>query len=273
MKKATSIFLITFLIVLGIAGCSQEEDREYSIIQTSTPIESYDNESLYTPPNNDSSGSMDENSPETGFIIKDRKYSFDGNDLVIVNIKNQTNTNYSITIHGTYLDQNGEIIKTETQTFEQFAAGFENYFIFDSNTSFDHLEYFIETTEYHGHLYVNELTMCFTGYKEVLMHVQELVEQGDHLRHPAIVAEFCHKSTSATDICPTGKWVLINSNDEIVTICTIGTWLYAENVGKEEKSHFMIYYTTEEELTWPEHLKGEFKALCALEQIITDQPE
>ena len=113
-----------------------------------------------------------------GLLVKMVKYDYDntfeqknsystvhfgnkGNvSIAIINITNETDKHYSITINGKYLDKNGTVLKTETQTWDQFKAGWQKYFLFRPGFAFDKFEYTIETTEYTGDCwkcrYVNE---------------------------------------------------------------------------------------------------------------------
>jgi len=259
MTKAIFMLMLCSLAVL-LAGCNHKND-EYKI-QADYSIESYDQEQTLCP---------DETQTET-FAVSDKKYHYNESDLTILNIKNQTNEHYSITINGQYLDENGNVLKTETQHFEQFAAGYRNYFLFQPDMPYADFQYTIDFTKFEGNIYVNDIEIWFEGLTELLVHIDELIEQGDHNRHPAIMARFGYRSKASVSLCPIGKWIVFGNNDEIVYICPIGTWLYADSQ-KDQFSSWRIHYTTEEKLTWPDHLKGELKAIYVLDTILSEDQE
>lgn len=259
MKKTLSIFL-ALLFAIVFAGCDKENDE--FVIQSDYSISSFDNESVFLPDGEQSNG----------FIANDKKYTYENNNLVILQIENQTNENYSITINGKYLDENGNVLKTETQSFAQCAAGYNNHFLFQPDIQFDDFQYTLEFTKYDGDIYVDDIEVWFEGLTEVLTHIDEQIEQGNHKRFPAITARFGYKSKSDISLCPNGKWIVFGNDNEIVTICPISTWLYA-NFEDNQYSSWLIHYTTEDELTWPNNLKGELKAIYVLDEILVENAE
>lgn len=187
-------------------------------------------------------------------------------------IKNNTPDHYSIVITGQFLDENGNVVKTETKSFEQFSAGYENHFLFQPDIRFADFRYTIDFEKYEGNIYVNDIEIWFEGLTELLVHIDELIEQGDHNRHPAIMARFGYRSKASVSLCPIGKWIVFGNDNEIVSVCPIGTWLYADS-DKDQFSSWRIYYTTDEKLTWPDPLRGELKAVYALEEILLENQE
>lgn len=67
--------------------------------------------------------------PLTGeFVVSDNKYDYNGANLELLRVENQTNRRFNVTIHGKYLDANGDVLTEETQTYTCFPAGWSNYF-------------------------------------------------------------------------------------------------------------------------------------------------
>ena len=150
MKKFLALFLIVATALTALAGCSGEgESSDLNIYSEA----SYDNESKFVPDEeskesttSESVVSGEENVPLSGeFVVKDKKYTFEGNDLVIVSVENKTNKNYSVTVTGTYLDKGGNVLKTETQTFDQYSAGYNGFFMFKPDLQFDKFTYEFKT--------------------------------------------------------------------------------------------------------------------------------
>lgn len=140
MKKYFSLVL---LLALLLVGCAEEQQPTVSLPDYSDPIASYDTESYLNPDHESSKEetSVGGESDQNGFSVKFKKYEYKENDLVIMLVENKTEKHYSITINGNYLNDDGSVMQTETKSFEGFAAGFSNYFIFSPGTQFDNFDY------------------------------------------------------------------------------------------------------------------------------------
>ncbi len=86
----------------------------------------------------------------SGFVVSDKMYDFEGNNLVVLNVENKTNKNYYLYIYAQYLDEDGNVLKEETRKFEGFAAGWKNNFFFTPEIPFAKFSYKMETKEYTG---------------------------------------------------------------------------------------------------------------------------
>lgn len=153
MKKILLLILTFSMGVSLLAGCS-EEAEESEIILASDPVESYDNESVFLPEGScgeESTDSSEESSTEgSGFVVKDKKFVYGENNVVLLNIENKTGKDYTLTVDGTYYDENGDELKTETQTFEDFVAGYQGYFLFNPEMAFGSFSFSMDYTEFKG---------------------------------------------------------------------------------------------------------------------------
>ena len=114
-----------------------------------------------------------------GFAVKMAKYDYNDEiekfvqeiwgsnymdvSIAILDITNETNQNYSITINGKYLDKNGTVLKTETQKWDQFEAGLQKYFLFKPWMKFERFEYDIEIEVYNGECWKNNFKVEYLG--------------------------------------------------------------------------------------------------------------
>lgn len=259
MKRIAILALLISLSILIFAGC---QDKVSGTLDN--PIVNYDNEAIFYP---DDISSNDESSKR--FIVRDKKHSYKDKDVVIIQTENQTDKNYIVTITVTYLDDNNEIIKNETQTFDQFAAGYEHYFLFQPNINFNKFTYTFDAKETNETMYVNNIEFVFSGLEEAYWPIDELAEKGDMTPHPMIISLFGYKNISedkSLGITTEGNVVLLNENDEIIAIYDISSLVY--NTGETEFATHYIYYTLEEELEWPEEFKGEIRAFHATTKCI-----
>lgn len=93
-------------------------------------------------PSDPSQGGTSEPSQSAGeFVVGEKKYTFQGNDLLLLSVENKTGSAYDVTVNGQYLDASGNVIKEESQTYVGFPAGWQNYFIFRPKATFDGFTY------------------------------------------------------------------------------------------------------------------------------------
>lgn len=263
MKKVLSIILITALSFCALSGCKQEEEISGNV----DPIESYDNESIFVP---ESVSSEEKHADIGNIVVKDKKYTYEGNDLVVLNIENKTEANYLISVTGTCLDTNGNVLYTETQEFDQFASGHKHFFIFQPKMQFDKFEYDFAVEETDAKMYINDFEFVFGGLIEAKFPVDELVEQNeDYTYYPIILANCGYRNNSkdGTQLHVACTWIIYNDRDEVIATHTTGGKLISPD-GEPNYQTPEIYYTTEDELIWPENLKGEIYAIGAITSLV-----
>lgn len=138
MKKLLALFLLFSMALAVLSGCKQQEQKAGTISgfesQTNIQVDTLEDDSGDT-----------SKAPLSGeFVVSEKKYDYNGANLELLYVENQTDRHYDITIHGTYLDENGETIGEETQTFEGFASGWSNHFIFYPRKAFATFTYTVD---------------------------------------------------------------------------------------------------------------------------------
>ena len=263
MKKTLVIVFTLVLTLTAFAGCS-ENGEELNIYSEA----SYDNESKFVPEEeskesttSESVVSGEENVPLSGeFVVKDKKYTFEGNDLVIVSVENKTNKNYSVTITGTYLDKGGNVLKTETQTFDQYSAGYNGYFMFKPDLQFDKFTYEFKTKESEGPFYAKDIVFNFKGLSDELSIIDEQLAQNDYTKYPSIAATFAYRYTGEVSLYPTLKWILFSEADTIIAMIDAKPMLQPNQEFDSEDMSILLQ-TMEDKLVWPEEYKGKVRAI------------
>ncbi len=149
--KRNLLFLIVISLLLTLSACSKES--------VPLPDISDYNSEAFIPATSDSTADSSDIDPSDGFSVKDRKYTYENTGVVLLNVKNNTKKNYTVTIHGTYLDENGDVIGEETQTHEGFAAGWQNYVMFWPEFMFDKFTYKMEFQEYTGECIASKMDL------------------------------------------------------------------------------------------------------------------
>lgn len=267
MKRAIIILLLLTLTLAFAASCedgSSEDKYEES---------NYDNVSVFQPPDNESENGKENGSasPLTGeFTVKDKVYDFRGNNIAIVSVKNGTNKDYSVTIKGSFLDKDGNVLKTETQTLDQYSAGYENYFLFEPNIAFDKFTYEFETTETDGPFLAKNLGFKYNGLNYAPFNIDSLVQQDDFTRYPSVNADLRYEYLTDVPASFYVRWVIMSADGEIMA-------LYTDVLRCDEVWHFEdgwrpfpMYQTTDNDWKHPEEWKN-FSAICVMKKASTDK--
>lgn len=275
--KRMICFLSVFVFLL--VGCASDTAEHTSLPDYSDPIGSYDTESVLTPEGNKSEEPSDMVQGETtedGFTVKFKKYDYQGNNLVIMHVENKTDKHYTLTVNGQYLNADGSVKQTESKTFEGFAAGFANYFIFDPHTVFDGFDYTIEFEPYaqdpaSAYLSMNGVVLDFMKWKG---HYGELAQT-----YVGVCSYFYMTHTYSERLHYGADFMVLDKNDEI---CFVDTQLMETNIpplkdGQDSKTaygtlRFMFY---DENVLWedvddyvlPDELNGEITGIVAYKWI------
>ena len=273
MKKLLAVVLTLMLAFSVFTGCGEQgEGSDLNIYSEA----SYDNESKFIPseeskeasssesnasgeenPGAESGENSENNVPLSGeFVVKDKKYTFEGNDLVIVNVENKTNKNYSVTITGTYLDKNGNVLQTETQTFDQYYPGFSQYFLFEPKMQFDKFTYTFDAKESHNPICLKGIGLKYNGIHETLAAIREEMAKGNYTKYPTVLAGYSLEHTGTTEVNVWVRWLLVNENGEILFSFDRNVRFYPGDKYENGETHYKLYQTTDEELQYPEEWKN-----------------
>ena len=198
-----------------------------------------------------------------GFAVKSKTYAYQGNNVAILDVKNETNKNYSVTVKASYLDANGKVLKAETQEFEQFASGYQKYFLFRPNIQFDKFTYELETKEFNGACPICDLVIDKVSLIELKMPVAELINKGDYTEYTSIEADYrTHNKGDGTFKINFMYTVVIGNDGEIFSIGQLGPKEYTPY--KECDRVSTIYQPIDQEFVWPDVLKGNVTILTVI---------
>ncbi len=259
-------------------GTSKPEESQpnYSKPEESRPEESRSSESNDS---SESNTSIETSQPtETskseqqtgGFAIKLAKYTYESNTIALLNITNETEKNYSITIHGSYLDANGKVMKTETQKWEQFGAGYQKFFLFKPDIQFDRFTYSVETAEYKGQCPVCELEVKSVELTKEKWPVAKLCDQGDRTSYPQIIAKIhTQNNSNKTLIAEKSYLITFGSDGEIYNIDLSGSKKYIPDF--ETYRSVMIAYSTEDTIELPKELKDKVNFIVVFTEITVEE--
>ncbi len=284
MRNSIKLIICLLCAVLFICGCTEDIDTE------SLPTESSDEVSVSVPEQSEEENSDDVSEEQSTlpegrklfdgaavkeveadggvFLVKQVKKNYYEEELVLLHIVNQTDKDYCLTIDGNYLDEKGNVIKNERQTFIQYYAGYENYFIFRPKTEFAEFSYSlsfedaidITVEDFFGNiqqLRADDVSFRFSHTEEHLLHIEPLViQENDQNRYPTLVVFTNAANKQEASRFTWLHWVIYNEHGEIVSV-------YGENDSSpgntslgDTRSAFPIFQTVKNTLVLPEQFTG-----------------
>ena len=292
MKKLLTLTLTILLCLSVFAGCNipQTPDDSNTPEPPKDVIGDYDNENEIEVDiggdnvgnGNDENNNNDENEnesddenkdpdkqPEAGpehtnttgkFLCKDKKYVYEGANVTILHLENQSDEYFTITINGEYLDENGEVLKTETQTFEGFPGLWQNYFVFKPDIVYDDFRYTLSAIKYSGEKIFQQSTRVhFLQIKEDKLPITELFTNvsgspdftPDFTYYPAIISKFQFFGMPK-DLMIQSWMITFDNQGEIYHI-----QLYSKfNIQEGSTVVNSLKQTTDKKIVWPEELVG-----------------
>ncbi|MBR6506682.1 MAG: hypothetical protein IKT37_03665 [Clostridia bacterium] len=267
MKRAIIILLLLALTLAMATSCEDGNSKD------KYEESNYDNISVFQPPDNESENETENGSasPLTGeFTVKDKVYDFRGNNIAIVSVKNGTNKDYSVTIKGSFLDKDGNVLKTETQTLDQYSAGYENYFLFEPNIAFDKFTYEIETSEADGPFFAKYFDFKYNGLNYTPTVIHSLMAQGDYTRYPTVNADLRYEYTSNETSSIYVRWVIMSAEGEIMALCNDVQRGDVQWGFEDAWEPFAMHMTTDQSWKHPEEWK-KFSAICVVKEVSADK--
>ena len=278
--KLLAVGLVLTMTLASLSGCKKEEQAPAGTVsdfESQTHIQ-------VSAPAASTSGETSENTskaPLTGeFVVSEKKYDYKDANLELLYVENQTNRHCNVTIHGKYLDENGETIREETQTFEAFPAGWSNHFIFYPRTAFDSFTYTVDTEEYVPEtMHADESGTPYASYLE-LSHEKDLEwvrgidddskEVRELLFHPTTINHHATKTIGYEYhllILDTNGEIYLADYDHRDSVGVSGGWHdQVDPVGAEEgvRSCLVKQQEVGEDETIPDTVQGVFTAIFAV---------
>lgn len=206
-------------------------------------------------------------SPHTvpeGFAVTDQRYDYQGETVILLRVRNETEEHASLSIRMTYLNEDGEKIGTDGQTVLGFSADHEKYLLFRASGRIASYVYEVKTKPYDGeyldHLYTSE----FTGIEEISMPIfpgedgydpDEFETDGTY--YPCLVVRMTGTYTGSVPADVTRTYVLFDNQGQIYRIQTMGTKYLEANHGEFYSTAMCLQFTTGDRVEWPPELMGE----------------
>jgi len=262
MKKSIfSILLISFMLHTLI-GCSNTQ------IPTNTPDDTTGGDNSSAPAFVDvikDYDTVDETSTD-GFVIKSKKYDYEENNVVLLNVENHSEENYTVTVDMTYYDDAGNEIVKESQFFEGFDANWQKYFIFKPGRAFSSYKYTLTTEDFNGECYGKTFTFRFDGLEENRVNLGKDENGVAKGMGRGIRGKFLYKIEYSESLDHWLTAVFFNNKGEIYHIYEISKIGNKPSYMENEFSRALVLGTANS-VEWPEELKGETSGILILNNI------
>ena len=269
MKKLLTLTLAALLLLTSLTSCRMPEKQDpfKEILEENPEMELPKSEVMEVAPVDpvdfhfeDVIEDYDNETESDGgdFVCKDKMYEYHGNNITVLKLENHSEANCTVTIQAKFLSTSGIVLKTETQSFEGFPAGWQNYFVFMPQMRYAAMEYTLDVEEYTGEMYFASTSGYVLGdiYEEG-MPLREKMAIGDYEKYSGIGAQFDSVGMPKTPYYKRRVAIVFDNTGEIAVINTQhGSFYSAPGEG-----HFnVVVYTppipTKEPLDWPEELDG-----------------
>ena len=270
MKKVIVSLLTICSLLSVLCGCEQEPTYT---VRSDDPIESYDNESRIVIEDSDTGESTDQIPAEGDFIVKGRKYVYQwleklpAEEVVVLSVANETAKNYEVTVAITYLDESGAVLKEESQTYQDIAAGHSTYYVFRPKIAFAEYRYSLSVKEHEGPCHLSNIVPYEWNVKDADLkvwkaHIGELAMQGDYTMYNQLTTKVPFKNDNDIYIYARMYIIVFDNRGEIAYL---GSTAKQTNAGELIKADSTIYYTLDDisanQDSWPEHLQGDLQAI------------
>ena len=260
VKKLPALVLAILLCLTTIVGCNtpqtpQTTDDTNTLAPPEDVIDDYDNENEIEIGGEQPEADSEHTDIIGKFVAKDKTYAYQGNNVTILKLENQSEVNCTVTIHAKFLSADGTVLKTETQSFEGFPAGWQNHFVFMPGMKYDTMEYTLDIEQYTGEMYFTSKSKCVLGeIYEDKWPLREKLAHGDYGKYSIIGAAFDAVDMPKTPYYKRTISVVFDNTGEIVVIHTQRGQLSGE--GHYDVQVYAPPVPTKESLDWPEELDG-----------------
>ncbi len=265
MKKLLTLTLAVLMLLTALVGCN---DQPVTPPNDDTQTEQPDNNNPggTTDPGTDipqQPALKDDEIEKTTehvvgngkFVFYEHKYDYAGGQIVLMDMKNETDSNYDVKIHATYYDENGTEILTETRTIPAVAAGYQTPVLLWPQTAFATYSYTLETTPYDGVCWGENLMFEYSGFYEG-------VSNKGYDKYPSLfgVVKETNRNNDMFYRCAT--IILFDNTGSIYGLYPFETTrVYTPYTDKIHHTAFLVYQHLEGEMVCPENLTGDLRCV------------
>ena len=258
---AAAVSAVVAVTVLGFIVLAGQKNP------TSTPAGTDDIRPPVTETGNTEVITEEPASPHTvpeGFAVTDAMYPYEGEQIILLRVRNGTAENTTISIRMVYQDESGHTVARAGQTITGLSAGHEQYVLFRTAEEISSYTYEIKAKRYDGP-YLQHL------YRSEYSHIEETslpIFPGEHgynpeefeadgTDYPCLAVHMTGTYTGTVPVDVTRTYVLFDNQGRIYHIQTMGIKYMEAGYGEFLSTAMCLHYTTADTVQWPTELKGE----------------
>ena len=279
MKKLLTLTLAALMLLTALTACRMpaREDPFKEILEENPEMELPKSEVMEVAPVDpvdfhfeDVIEDYDNETESDGgdFVCKDKMYEYHGNNITVLKLENHSEANCTVTIQAKFLSTSGIVLKTETQSFEGFPAGWQNYFVFMPQMRYAAMEYTLDVEEYTGEMYFASTSGFVLGdIYETKAPLPQTLAQRDYEKYSCVKAKFDTVDLPKTPYYKSLFIIVFDNTGKIAVIKTQSGPYWGEG-----HINILVYappVPTKEALDWPEELDG---GVTGIVGILQDEP-
>ena len=211
--------------------------------------------------------------------IKEKKYAYNGADVMIVRVDNCSQLDLNLTFVAKFTDADGNVLNTQIRRMEGFPKEFKNYFVFETGVAFETVSLNIITSEFKGETYAEYLEPGHDVLVEAHPRsVSYFDDPGRPYDNPLVdlIVSYPFDCTYPTDelFRYSADFVLFDVNGEIYQI----DHAYNKDISASKfyGDHVERVTLLPDDISWddyvlPRELKGDLKGIIALNSVFFDK--
>ena len=155
MKRILSAVL---LLIMLLPLCACGDKTEYpKAVDVDTVEDFFDGEIRYLPDEENMLTVSEET--EGGFLVKEKRFTYEYKDYILFDITNETDKNYNLTVHAKYFDAEGKRLDETWEVYSDFASGHQQYILLDPMKKIAECEYDFQVKETESDCWRSKVTV------------------------------------------------------------------------------------------------------------------
>ena len=197
------------------------------------------------------------------FSVQVSLHNYNTSKIALVEVKNLGEANSNVTVTGSYLDENGDVIGTESKSFDGFEPGLENNFIFNPGYAFADFTYTVTAETSEKDPYASQIevygrskggwlkdTQGNMFYRAAPLNAYDYRwdpvtwEPIEGTETVTVCIDIVHANHAKKDIYVTYDWMILDAKGDVYYVSDFGRDMNPETpVGMEDYASRPIYTT------------------------------
>ena len=275
MKKILSFTLAALVLLTALTSCRMPEKQDpfKEILEENPEMELPKSEVMevdpedavlprpeqeFPPVDTGEDGRTIELAVDDGtFVFKESPiYDFKGNNLVVAEMTNNSESNYNIIVHTTYYDEFDQEVFSESREYRYLAAGYTQNIVFLPMKPFAYFEYTIEAIPYDG--------VCFGLLHSLEFNeVYEGISNIGRKMYPTLWASMIENNANSAKFFREATLILFDNTGEVYGLyydCLRHVDIKLQDIFVGNVGGIMgkLYvHTANSPIEWPEELVGD----------------